>query len=101
MVEQDVIGHLMDVERLASDLLAEAHKEADRRKAEAKEQAERKFLSEYEKIIAVLESSHADEKAEIDNKRDREYSGYAEYLSSKNRDQAALNAWLDAFFAGK
>ena len=58
-MEQDVIGHLIDVERLAYDLLLDAQKEADRRKAGAKEQAERVFRSEYEKIISQLESEKA------------------------------------------
>jgi len=43
VVEQDVIGHLMDVERLAYDLLLDAQTEADKRKIAAKEQAEKKL----------------------------------------------------------
>lgn len=49
MIEQDVIGHLIDVERLASDLLLEAQTEADKRKAVAKEAAEQNYRFSCEK----------------------------------------------------
>lgn len=101
MVEQDVIGHLIDVERLASDLLLDAQAEADRRKAEAKEKAEREFLSRYEELVGELSASYDAGRASCDAAKEREFSQYAERLSSVTKDQSALNRYLDSVFFGQ
>jgi hypothetical protein len=95
MVEQDVIGHLIDVERLASDLMMDAQAEADRRKAEAKEKAERLYLSEYEKTVGTLEASFAESKKKCDVARDDEYAKFARYLDSLKLDKDAFAEYLD------
>lgn len=95
MVEQDVIGHLIDVERLASDLMMDAQTEADRRKAEAKEKAERLYLSEYEKTIGSLEASFAASKKQCDGARDEEYARFATYLDSLKLDKNSFAEYLD------
>lgn len=100
MVEQDVIGHLMDVERLAYDLLSGAQAEADKRKGEAKEKAERLFLAEYEKIISSFESVYAVGAQDCSKSRELEYDRYDSYLKSIPQDQKALNAYLDGLCFG-
>ena len=99
-MEQDVIGHLIDVERLAYDLLLDAQKEADRRKAAVKEQAEREFRAEYEKIIAELESEKASALSVCDERQAREYAEYDARLTSLTQDRAAFNDYLDSVFSG-
>lgn len=100
MVEQDVIGHLIDVERLASDLLLDAQTEVDRRKAVAKESAERAYLSAYEKIIAELEEYSAKGEKECDDSRERDYAAFNDHLALIHKDQAAFKACLDSVFFG-
>jgi len=100
VVEQDVIGHLIDVERLASDLLLDAQTEVDRRKAIAKETAERAYLTAYEQIIAELEESSAAGKKECDASRERDYAAFNDHLASIHKDQAAFKACLDSIFFG-
>ncbi len=99
-MEQDVIGHLIDVERLAYDLLLDAQTEADRRKAAVKEQAEREFRSEYEKIVTELESDKATAIASCDERQAREYAEYDTRLSSLTQDRTAFNDYLDSIFSG-
>lgn len=101
MVEQDVIGHLMDVERLASDMMMSAQIEADRRKAEAKEKAERLYLAEYEKIITVLETTQSEAFKSCDDKREREYKEFAQYLGSLHCDKVAFASYLDSLCFGQ
>lgn len=101
MVEQDVIGHLIDVERLASDMMLDAQAEADRRKAEAKEKAERLYLAEYEKVVASLEASWAESVKRCDAARDEEYANFARYLDSLKIDKNAFAAYLDKLCFGR
>ncbi len=101
MIEQDVIGHLIDVERLAYDLLLDAQQEADKRKAIAKEQAETEFRSAYEQIVAALETQFLADKQACEDEREQEYSQYAQQLLSINRDTANFNAFLETYFSGK
>lgn len=101
MIEQDVIGHLIDVERLAYDLLLEAQTEADRRKAVAKEAAEREYRSSCEQIVTALEKSFSEERKKYDDLREREYQRYDILLESTYKDRTSFDAWLDSIFSGR
>lgn len=100
MVEQDVIGHLMDVERLASDLLLDAQAEADKRKAAAREKADQEYRSAYEKIIAELEKNFSDGCSARDESRDREFVSFNSRLASIKKDRTAFNTYLDSIYSG-
>lgn len=99
-MEQDVIGHLIDVERQAYDLLVDAQNEAERRKTAAKEEAEQSFRSEYEKMIQALESELDDSKKLIDASRTSEFSDFASYLDTIPQDRRAFNDYLDSVING-
>ncbi len=98
MTEPDVISHLIDVERLASDLLTEAQKEADRRKTDAKESAERLFLEGYGKIVSGLERKFSEDRKAIELSRDAARDEYAKALAATSLDQQNINAYLDSYF---
>lgn len=100
MIEQDVIGHLMDVERLASDLLLDAQSEADARKASAREKADQEYRIGYERIVSELEQRLSDGRASLDESRDREFSEFASRLDSIRQDRASFNAYLDSLYSG-
>ncbi len=101
MIEQDVIGHLIDVERLAYDLLLDAQTEADKRKSAAREQAEQRYHAAYEKIISDLDAEDARERKECDGAREREYEAFTAHLNSINQDRTAFNDYLDSVYPGK
>lgn len=100
MVAQDVIGHLIDVERLAYDLLLDAQTEADRRKTVAKEEADRDYRSAYEKIIARLETKLAKNKQVCDERLAAEYVSFDEEISSITKDITSFSTYLDSIFSG-
>lgn len=100
MVEQDVIGHLMDVERLAYDLLLNAQTEADKRKTDAKEKAEQEFLAQYEQILAGFEAEFARSRVECEKGREEEYKRFDAMLSAIAPDRASFNACLERYFFG-
>lgn len=101
MIEQDVIGHLIDVERLAYDLLLDAQTEADKRKAAAREQADQQYRASYEKIILDLDAEEASERKLCDGSREREYEAFNAHLNSISQDRTAFNDYLDSVYPGK
>lgn len=96
---QDVIGHLMDVEREANSMLADAQAEADRRKHAASDEASREYKEGYEKLVASLERELESGKAEIDRARKAELDAYRAHLESIPRDSAAFCRYLDSLLA--
>ncbi|HPO02687.1 MAG TPA: hypothetical protein PL077_05030 [Treponemataceae bacterium] len=100
MVAQDVIGHLIDVERLAYDLLLDAQTEADRRKAAAKEKADAEFKAAYEQIISRLEEELKREKKACDDRLSSEYSRFDSELTSIPKDYLSMAAYLESVTAG-
>lgn len=101
MIAQDVISHLIDVERLAYDLLLDAQTEADRRKAVAKEKADQEYRSAYEKIITQMEIQLEEGKKTCDLARDAEFSEFDTYLSAISKSQSSFAAYLDSLYVGQ
>lgn len=98
MDEQNVIGHLLDVEKQAADLLSEARTEVDRRKSAAREKADSDYRAAYTKIIDSLEATYETDRKTCDDARDREYAAFSAHLDSLPRDRVAFNSWLDTLF---
>lgn len=100
MIEQDVIGHLLDVEKLAYDILLEAQSVADVKKAKAKDAAELAYRASYEIIIKKLEDEENEGKKRCDDARNKEYEAFHTYLSSLKKDQPAFSQYLDSLLFG-
>jgi vacuolar-type H+-ATPase subunit H len=98
--EQNVIGHLLDVEKQAADLLSDARNEVDKRKTTAREKADSDYRAAYATIIASLDENYEKERKVCDDERDREYASFSAHLDSLPRNQAAFNSWLDSLFFG-
>lgn len=101
MTETDVIGHLLDVEQQAAEMLLDAQTEADRRIAEARNSADSRYKAEYEKLVAGLEEGFAQE---AENVRKLHLSQMEEYRSAINgtkTDRASFDRLMDSLlFAG-
>ncbi len=97
---QDVIGHLMSVEREAASLLANAQAEADRRKAAATEEASKKFKDAYERIVASAEAGFARDKKAIDERRAQALSAYQATIEAIPLSPSSFNTYLDSVFSG-
>ncbi|HHU35939.1 MAG TPA: hypothetical protein GXZ47_01785 [Treponema sp.] len=99
-MDQDVIGHLIDVERSAFDMMMDAQTEADKRKTTAREEAEKQFRTAHESIVKEQEAALAKEKQHCNNAREQEYNEIAERLSAIEQDGKAFNTYLDSLFLG-
>ncbi len=98
---QDVIGHLMSVEREATSLLADAQNEADRRKAAATDESSKKYKEAWESLVGELESGLEAEKRKIDERREREMAEYQKRIEALPRDEASFGVYLDSVFSGR
>ena len=98
MIDQDIIGHLIDVERQAYDLLLDAESEADKRKAKAKEEAEQSYRSLYARLIEQLEASFLAGQQLCDNSKKDEFTAFDTRLASTTKDPSSFNKYLDSLF---
>ncbi len=97
-MEQDVFSHLLDIENSASTLVFDAQKEADKRIATAKAEADKTFKLEYEKIIADLEDDFLQKKQRILDEQESEYKKYDEKLDSLKQQQNEFVEFLNKHF---
>lgn len=99
-MEHDVIGHLIDVERSAFDMMMNAQNEVDARKKAAKEQADQQFRTAYEAIIDELETTLEEQKKKIDTAREDEYDELETQLAAIEQNRSAFTEYLDSLFSG-
>jgi vacuolar-type H+-ATPase subunit H len=101
MENQEVIGHLLDVERQASELIRDAQTEADRRKALAVEAADAEFRAAYAALIGELEAQYAADRSEIDEGRARILREYEASLAAVRRDGDGFGRYVSSLYTGK
>ncbi len=99
-MENDVIGHLIDVERSAFDMMMNAQNEADTRKKAAKEEADQQFHTAYDAIITGLEAELEEQKKNTDTDRNSEYEKLEAHLAAIAQDGNAFTGYLDSLFPG-
>ena len=95
MTEIDVIGHLLDVEQQAAEMLLEAQTEADRRITEARNQADVEYKAQYEKIVAEFEKNFAANVKEVEDSHSTVMANYRETIESSQIDKASFTSLLD------
>ena len=95
MTEIDVIGHLLDVEQQAAEMLLEAQTEADRRISEARNQADADYKVQYEKIVAEFEKDFAVNVKEVEDSHSDIMAKYRETIESTQTDKASFTSLLD------
>ncbi|MBO8458452.1 MAG: hypothetical protein IAA81_09550 [Spirochaetes bacterium] len=100
MVEKDIIGHLIDVEKLASDLLADAQAESEKRLSAARAQADSEFRIAYEALIKRLDADYKNKTEEIEKKRDSDIKAYDSMLESIPLNQSRFDSFVDSKLFG-
>ncbi|GEM_PF-2093856 len=98
--DKDVLAHLLDIENSVAGFVLEAQTEADKRIAAAKEEAEKEYKLEYNKIIAEFEAEFLKEKEAEDAKQQAVYKEFDEYLSSLKKDYKRFGEYIDSCFFG-
>lgn len=99
-MEQNIFGHLLDIENSAASLVFDAQVEADNRINAAKAEAEKQYKTEYEKMLSNFEDNLKIEKQALDIKQKEEYRKFDEYLSSLSKDYKKFDTGLNSYFFG-
>jgi len=97
-MDQNVIEHLFDVEREASELLSSAQAEYDKRLEAAHNETERQFKQEYEKIINENESRYEESIAVIKEEHQKKLDSYYSEVKSWPQNIQKLNGLLEKLF---
>ena len=72
MTDTDVIGHLIEIEAEAANMIMDAQTEADNRILEAKQKADTIYKEKYEELIKTLENDFFQQK-EAQNHISKQY----------------------------
>lgn len=94
-LESDVIGHLLEVEHEATDMLLNAQRQADEKVAEARMRCDREFLAKNSSMLAQYEADEKSSKEKIDSLYGEKISQFKSQLDSFPRDQNAFNSLLE------
>ncbi len=101
MNETDVIGHLIQIESEAANMLLDAQAEVDRRITEAKVKAENSYKEKYENLMQNLETEYEEKKLQIDTDCNSLFEEYKQKITSINQDKRTFNQKLDSYFFGR
>jgi vacuolar-type H+-ATPase subunit H len=93
----DMLEKLLDVEKRAAALLMEAEAEANRRKADARAEAQKKHAELLKGRTAEGDAAVAAEKERIAAERERLIQAYKEKLAGMPRDREAFSRAALAF----
>lgn len=100
MTDTDVIGHLIEIEAEAANMIMDAQTEADNRILEAKQKADTIYKEKYEELIKTLENDFLQQKSEIDSNYDKNFEEFRATISTVNQDKRALNTKLESYLFG-
>ncbi|MBQ1832499.1 MAG: hypothetical protein II563_01660 [Treponema sp.] len=93
--EMDVIQHLLEIERAASEILVKAQEEADKKIAAAKAQADSEFKEKFAAYVKESEDSAAENKALVIKQQEERLSSFKDSLSSSRKDTDGFNSLLE------
>ena len=100
MNETDVIGHLIQIESEAAEMLLNAQTEVDQRITESKQKADNLYKEKYEQLIAELEQNLNQEKNKIDEQIQIKFDSYKEKITTITQDKRAINSKLQNLIFG-
>lgn len=96
--EMDIIKHLLEIEKTASEMIDEAQIEADRRLSEARAKYNAEYKEKYDVVIADLEKEYNKSVKDLENQHTEIINQYKESLESKEKNIDAFNSLLDTCF---
>lgn len=94
-MENDILGHLIDIEHNAASMLLDAQIEADKRIAEARIKAESVYKIEYEQLLLELEKDFDSQITVIASQHVVDLEVFKKELDSTKQDPIAFNALIN------
>ncbi len=95
MTETDVIGHLLDVEQQAAEMLLDAQVEADHRVEQARSAADADYKIQYEKLVSDLEKKYETKLKAVEDEHSVVMKEYKASIDNMKTDKVSFNALMD------
>lgn len=100
MEPQDVLQHLLEVEKQASSLVLDAQAEADRRIAEYEGQCKERFEAAYHTRIAEIEKEYSEHIERIKKQYTAELAAYKKELDGQAVEYREFSLLMDQLVFG-
>ena len=94
--EVNVIGHLLDVEKNAEQLVSDAQIEASKRISAAKATSDGEYKKLYADLAVRLEQEYQEKIAEISASHRKELEVYKDKIRSSEKDAKSFHELLDS-----
>ena len=94
--EVNVIDHLLDVERNASQLVMDAQAEAAKRITSARVEADSEYKKQYSLLSQKLEDEYQARVAELGAEHDKALDEYKNNVQSAEKDEKSFNSFLES-----
>lgn len=101
MEEQDILQHLLEVEKSAAELVLAAQEEADKRVSESASRLRAAFQTRFEEAGRELEARSRAELERAKTEAAAELERYRRELASAPLDTATFNAHCEQLFFGE
>ena len=95
MIDQDIIGHLFEVEQAAAELLSDAQSEYNRHIEQFRKRADSIYKEAYDKIINEQENQYVQAVKLLDDKHKTDYDSYCSEIKNWQKDENAFNNLLE------
>jgi len=94
--EVNVIDHLLDVERNASQLVMDAQSEAAKRITAARVEADAEYKKQYSVLSQKLEEEYHSRVSEINAEHDKSLEKYKNDVQNAEKDEKSFNSFLES-----
>jgi len=94
--EQNVIGHLLDVEKDAEMLVFEAQSEASKRITAARVEADAEYKKQYSDLSQKLEAEYQKKINELTLEHDKVLEKYKTDVQNAEKDVSSFNSFLES-----
>lgn len=100
-MKEDILGHLIQVENDAANILFDAQVEADKRTQAARLQADVEFKTQYDELIKKLEKMSEDKMNELATQHKKSVENFKSDLQETKKDLGAFNLLMENLLFGE
>ena len=94
--EQNVIGHLLDVEKDAEQLVFEAQSEASKRITAARVEADAEYKKQYSDLAQKLEADYQQKISNLSSEHEKTLEKYKSDVQNAEKDVNSFNSFLES-----
>lgn len=93
--EMDVIQHLLEIERQASEILVHAQEDADKKIAETRAQTEVEFKEKFSAFLKDLDKQDENARQVVKNQHEKDFLAFKDSLTSTKKDFDSFNSLFE------